>query len=89
MEASWFKSGRRRGLLGELPVVVCLSLVRHKPGSSGAQTNRAAHARLQGLDCARRLIAGIETMHMIKKGQLDRLKGQAMSDADQFYSLAI
>ena len=26
MEASWFKSGRYRGLLGEMPVVVCLSL---------------------------------------------------------------
>ena len=40
-------------------------------------------------DCARRLIAGIETMHMIKKGQLDAPEGQALSAADQFYSLAI
>jgi putative transposase len=40
-------------------------------------------------DCARRLIAGIETMHMLKKGQLDCPKGQALSAADQFYSLAI
>ncbi len=38
--------------------------------------------------CARRLLAGIETMHMIKKGQLDGPKGQALSAADQFYSLA-
>ena len=37
---------------------------------------------------ARRLIAGIETMHMIKKGQLDCPDGQAMPAADQFYSLA-
>ena len=40
-------------------------------------------------DCARRLIAGIETMHMVKKGQLDAPEGQALSAADQFYSLAI
>lgn len=37
---------------------------------------------------ARILIAGIETMHMIKKGQLDCPGGQAMSAANQFYSLA-
>ena len=37
---------------------------------------------------ARRLIAGIETMHMVKKGQLDCPEGQASSTADQFYSLA-
>jgi putative transposase len=39
-------------------------------------------------DCARRLIAGIETMHMVKKGQLDCPKGTSLSAADQFYSLA-
>ena len=39
--------------------------------------------------CARKLIAGIETMHMIRKGQLDCPEGQAMSAADQFYSLAV
>ncbi len=38
--------------------------------------------------CARILIAGIETMHMIRKGQLERFKGPASSPADQFYSLA-
>jgi putative transposase len=38
--------------------------------------------------CARALIAGIETMHMIKKGQLDRPEAQASSAASQFYSLA-
>jgi len=37
---------------------------------------------------ARILIAGIETMHMICKGQLKRLKDHASSAADQFYSLA-
>ena len=38
--------------------------------------------------CARVLIAGIETIHMIRKGQLERLKEQGSSAADQFYSLA-
>ena len=38
---------------------------------------------------ARALIAGIETMHMIKKGKLlDCVKGQASSAAANFYSLA-
>ena len=37
---------------------------------------------------ARILIAGIETMHMIKKGQVDCPEESPMSAADQFYSLA-
>ena len=38
--------------------------------------------------CARVILAGIETMHMIKKGQLDRPKAKASTAASQFYSLA-
>ena len=38
--------------------------------------------------CARVLIIGIETMHRIRKGQLDCPEGQASSAANQFYSLA-
>ena len=38
--------------------------------------------------CARILIAGIETMHMIRKGQRGALKDLASSAANQFYSLA-
>jgi transposase-like protein len=38
--------------------------------------------------CARVLIAGIELMHMIKKGQLDGTQGEDTSAASQFYSLA-
>ena len=38
--------------------------------------------------CACVLIAGIETMHMIRKGQLECPGGQASSAAKQFYSLA-
>ena len=37
---------------------------------------------------ARIIIAGIETMHMIKKGQMNCPDGQTMSAANQFYSLA-
>jgi putative transposase len=37
---------------------------------------------------AMKLIAGIETMHVIKKGQLRCPNRQAMSSAEQFYSLA-
>ena len=37
---------------------------------------------------ARIIIAGIETMHMIRKGQLDCPGGQPASAANQFYSLA-
>lgn len=38
---------------------------------------------------ARILISGIETMHMIKKGQMDCPDGSTVSAADQFYSLAV
>ena len=38
--------------------------------------------------CARILISGIETMHMIRKGQMGDIKDQASSAANQFYSLA-
>ena len=39
--------------------------------------------------CARALIAGTLTMHMIRKGQLDISESQASSAASQFYSLAL
>ena len=37
---------------------------------------------------AAKIIAGIETMHMIRKSQLAGPEGQVMSAAEQFYSLA-
>jgi transposase-like protein len=37
---------------------------------------------------ARVTITGVETMHMIRKGQLDCPGGQTTSAAQQFYSLA-
>ena len=42
----------------------------------------------KNLRCGRALIAGIETMRMIKKGQLAAIKDRASSAADKFYSLA-
>ena len=39
-------------------------------------------------ESARELIAGIETMPMIKKGQPGCSKAVVVSDADRFYSLA-
>src|ERR1700744_982711 len=42
---------------------------------------------LKSFRCARILLAGIETMHMIRKGQLATPKGQVASAANQFYSL--
>ena len=38
--------------------------------------------------CARILIAGIETMHMIRKGQLGNIEDKDSSAASQLYSLA-
>ena len=35
------------------------------------------------------ILARIETMHMIRKGQLDFPNAQALSPASQFYSLAV
>ena len=37
---------------------------------------------------AQRLIAGIETMHMVKKGQLECPTGRLACAADKFYGLA-
>ena len=42
----------------------------------------------QSFNCARVLLAGIETTHMIRKEQFDRSEAQASSAASQFYSLA-
>jgi transposase-like protein len=58
------------------------------------QDHRAIKRRVRPMmgfktfESARKLIAGIETMHMIKKGQLRCSKGLVVSDADRFYSLS-
>jgi transposase-like protein len=59
------------------------------------QDHRAIKRRIRPMlgfksfQCAARLLAGIETMHMIKKGQMRCPGGLAFSDADHFYSLAV
>ncbi len=37
---------------------------------------------------ARNVLAGIELMHMIRKGQMIVAEGEELSFADQFYALA-
>jgi hypothetical protein len=39
--------------------------------------------------CARIILGGIESMHMICKGQLRSNDGSTLSAAQQFYSLAV
>ena len=63
-------------------------------GGNSWQDHRSIKRRIRPMvgfksfDCATRLIAGIETMHMVKKGQLRCPGGLAFSDAGYFYSLA-
>ena len=45
--------------------------------------------RFKSFWSAQKLIAGIETMHMIKKDQISCPAGSTVSTADQFYSLAV
>ena len=58
------------------------------------QDHRAVKRRVRPMlgfktfESARKFIAGIETMHMIKKGQLRYPKGLVVSDADRFCCLA-
>ena len=61
-----------------------------KSGPNAAAIKRVVRPVLgfKTFRCARVLIAGIETMHRIRKGQLDCPEGQASSAANQFYSLA-
>ena len=43
----------------------------------------------KSLRCARAIIAGIESMHRIKKGQFEFVKDGTSSAADKFYSLPV
>lgn len=42
----------------------------------------------QNFRCARIVLGGIETMHMIRKGQMLAPEGRRASPAEQFYALA-
>jgi transposase-like protein len=58
------------------------------------QDHRAIKRRVRPMmgfksfESARKIITGVEVMHMIKKGQLGCSTGLVVSDADRFYSLA-
>ena len=58
------------------------------------QDHRAIKRRVRPMlgfkdfNSAAKILSGIETMHMIKKGQTACPEGQALSAAEQFYSLA-
>ena len=43
---------------------------------------------IKSIQSARDIVAGIETLHMIKKAQLDFVKDRSSSAADKFCSLA-
>ncbi|SCU76708.1 Integrase catalytic region (fragment) [Cupriavidus necator] len=71
---------------------------RHSPSQVPGQHRRAGLPAIKritrpmlgfkGFRCARILLGGIELMHMIAKGQMQRPGGAAASAAQQFYSLA-
>ena len=42
----------------------------------------------KSFECAKKTLAGIELMRMIKKGQMEHPKGDGLSPAEQFYLLA-
>lgn len=62
------------------------------PGQKRARTSDCFLAwpmlGLKAFTSPARVIAGIETMHMIKQGQLHCPKGQRLSAAEQFFGLA-
>jgi putative transposase len=74
---------------------LCIEMRQSKYLNNIVEQDRRAVKRItrpmlgfKSFRCARVLIAGIETMHMIRKGQLEVIKDQASSAANQFYSLA-
>jgi transposase-like protein len=91
------KSGANTAAIHSVNVDVCLEIQLRQCkylNNIVEQDHRAAKrvtASMLGFKSfwsAKRLIVGIDTMHMIKKGQLHCPGGQAMSAADLFYNLA-
>ena len=83
-----------RGLIADSGVTIELRQSKYL-NNLVEQDHRSIKRRIRPMmgfksfDCAARLIAGIETMHMVKKGQLRCPGGLAFSDVDCFYSLAV
>lgn len=82
-----------RGMIADSGVVIALRQSKYL-NNIVEQDHRAVKRRVRPMRgfksfwSSARLIAGIETMHMIRKGQLRCSKGLAFTPADQFYSLA-
>ncbi|NDZ18823.1 IS6 family transposase [Variovorax sp. WS11] len=83
-----------RGLIADSGVTIELRQSKYL-NNLVEQDHRSVKRRIRPMmgfksfHCAGRLIAGIETMHMIKKGQLRCPGGLAFAHADHFYSLAV
>ena len=91
------KSGANTAAIHSVNAGACLAIELHQSkyvNNIVEQDHRAVkritnpRLGLKSLWSAQKRIAEIETMHMIKKGQLHFPDRQAMSAADQFYSLA-
>jgi len=83
-----------RGLIADSGVTIELRQSKYL-NNLAEQDHRSVKRRIRQMlgfksfRCAARLIAGIEIMHMVKKGQLRCPGGLAFSDADYFYTLAV
>ena len=76
---------------GETPIIERPSQIpeQHRPARSPiCQTHHQADAEFKSFRAAKKVLAGIELMHMIRKGQLLLQGCIKLSFADQFYALA-
>ena len=76
---------------GETPIIERPSQLpeQHRPaGPLGHQTDHQIDAQLHVIAGRQKWLAGIELMHMIRKGQLLRQDCIKLSFADRFYALA-
>ena len=58
------------------------------PGKVTMDKSCANKAAIDAINAGRDVLAGVELMHMIRKGQFALDGADAMSFADQFYALA-
>ena len=91
------KSGANTAAIGSIKADACVDILmrQNKYLNNIVEQDHRAVKRItrpmlgfKSFRSARVFIAGIETMHMIKKGQLDCPIGSTVSAADPFYSLA-
>ena len=91
------KSGANTAAIGSVKADACVDILMRQnkylnniveQDHRGVKRVTQPMLGFQSFWSARILIGGIETMHMIRKGQMDRPAGSTVSAADQFYSLA-